>query len=202
MMPPSTASRGSMARRRGAGPSTTRARSAGSNRDAWHAQKSVFDCWCHIETGHPSCVHTAEYATTPAADWTRVSSLSSDGSRRIRATWLSGEPSRTTLVRGSIGYAICWGPPSGKSRGLMICPARSPYATTSTSPFRGRAMLGSSAAEALTRRADQQNPTPRATFRIVLRSWVTVSKPGPSDVGVQRARCYAVASRRPPVGES
>src|SRR5262245_4136137 len=100
---PSTALRGRVAKRRGAGPSTTRAPSVGSNREAWHEQKSVFESLCHIETGHPSCVQIAEYATTPAADWARVLSLSPVGSRRTTATWLSSDPSRITLATGSIG---------------------------------------------------------------------------------------------------
>src|SRR5207248_11043046 len=83
---PSTAWSGSMARRRGAGPSTTRPRSAGSNRDAWQAQKSVLESLCHIEMGHPSCVQTAEYATMPPAASARVSGLSCAGSRRTSAT--------------------------------------------------------------------------------------------------------------------
>src|SRR5438034_1343982 len=123
---PSTAWSGSMARRRGAGPSTTRPRSAGSNRDAWHEQNRVFDALCHIEMGQPSCVQTAEYATTPPAAWTRVSSVSWVGSSRTSATWLSKDPSRTTFVTGSIGKASCWGPPGAKSAGTITCPARSP----------------------------------------------------------------------------
>src|SRR5256886_13605457 len=94
---------GSMGSRRGAGPSTTRARSLGSNWVAWQAQKRFFAWASHIDTGHPWWVQIAEYATTPRAASSRVSSVSWAGSKRISDIRFRVDPFRTVFVRGSIG---------------------------------------------------------------------------------------------------
>src|SRR5438128_5169543 len=72
------------------------------------------------------------------------------------------------FVSGSIGYATCWGPPSGRSSGVMICPSLSPNGKTKRSPFCGWAIRGSSARAGTASRNEKHNPRPRA-FRTARR---------------------------------
>src|SRR5712692_5025502 len=89
---PPVTPRGSAGRFRGAGPSTTRAASLGSNFEEWHEQYKTCSSGNQSAISQPECVQMAVYATTPSAAIALVSALSCCGSILIRSTRFRREP--------------------------------------------------------------------------------------------------------------